>query len=301
MVQRWFSHWHCSAFLPMGEEPVAEDHVAGLRRSDWQSLFELIAARGVTILRGGREITILDDGLGVSGPGAPRAHVYWASLERSPGWAARYHGERGAAFDVVRGDDEPDLFAQLIAWCCDARGDIAGADGSLVKALDAMASNGRLRFGFSQSGAWVPSLVAIVLGAGVIGSFVGGPPLELTLLSIFAFVVLTLLAGWSVIAAINFWRDAGKEIVVSDRGLSVSKAGRVLANLTWHEMTQPDALKLRTEKRVLGCSGDGRTIIDGRNMRRALVLEIIVDHFITRELARRRLTRTLKPSEVRSL
>jgi hypothetical protein len=34
-------------------------------------------------------------------------------------------------------------------------------------------------------------------------------------------------------------------------------------------------------------------------MLRALVLEIIVDHFITRELVRRKLTRTLKPSEVR--
>lgn len=285
----------------MGEEPVAEDHVAGLRRSSWQSVFDLIAARGIVIRRDGREITILDDGLSVSSPGAARAHVYWASLERASGWAERYHGEAGLTFDFVRGDDGPNPFADLVAWCCDIRGDIAGADGSLLKAVDAMAASSRLRFGFSQSGALGSSFVAVVLGAIVIASFVGGPPPEPTLLPILLFVAFLLLAGWSVIAAVNFWRDAGKEVVVSKRGLSVSRSGRTLADLTWHEMTQPDALKHRKDKGVLGCSADGRTVVDGRSMQRAVVLEIIVDHFITRELARRGLTRTLKPDAVRSV
>lgn len=302
MVQLWFSRLYCSVFLRMGEEPVAENDVAGLRRSGWPSVFDLIAARGIVVLRSGREITILDDGLSVSSPGERRAHIYWASLERSPGWEERYHGETGFPFDLSSGsDDGPDLFAELVAWCCDRRGDIAGADGSLAKALDAMAANGRLRFGFSQAGALVTSLVAVVLAASVIGSFVRGLPLELTLLPILLFVALLLLAGWGVIASVNFWRDAGKEIVVSNRGLSVSRAGRMLANLTWHEMAQPEALRHRKDKRVLGCSAGGRTVIDGRSMQRAVVLEIIVDHFITRELARRGLTRTLKPDAVRSV
>lgn len=299
MAQRWFSRLHGSAVLPMGEEPVAEDRVAGLRQSDWQSVFELIVARGIVIRRGELEITILDDGLSVSSPGAARAHVYWASLERASGWAERYHGETGPPFDFLRGDDRPNLFADLAAWCCDMRGEIAGADGSLVNALDAMAASGRLRFGFSQSGAWVASFVAVVLGAIVISSFVRESPSDLTLLPILGFVVLFLLVGFAVTESARFWLDAGREIVVSTRGLSLSKAGRTVANLTWHEMTQPDALKHRKEKRVLGCSADGRAVIDGRSMQRAAVLEVIVDHFITRELARRGLTRTLKPGDVR--
>lgn len=287
----------------MGEEPVAEDHVADLRRSGWQSVFDLIASRGILIRRGGREITILDDGLSVSGRGQSRAHVYWASLERTSGSDERYHGEAGLTFTMSSSrEDGPDLFADLVAWCCEMRGEIAGADGSLAKALDAMAMSGRLRFEFSQSSALVTVLVAVGVGAVVIASFLRGPSSsEVPLWSILLFVLLLFSAGWALIASLDFWRDAGKEIVVSNRGLSVSRAGRTLANLTWHEMTQPDALKHRKDKGVLGCSSDGRTVIDGRSMQRAPVLAIIVDHFITRELARRGLTRTLKPDAVRSV
>jgi len=280
----------------MAEGPVAEDQVAGLRRSNWQSVFELIAARGVVIRRGGLEITILDDGLSVLSRGAPRTHIYWASLERSSGLDERYHGEAGPTFNLNSDrEDGPDLFAGLIAWCYEMRGEIAGAGGSLVKALDAMAANGRLRFAFSQSGAVVTSVIAVGIGAMVVASFVRGPPLDLTLLPILLFVALFLFAGWGVIASVSFWRDAGKEVLVSSRGLSVSKDGRVLADLTWHEMTQAEALKRRSDKGVLGCTSDGRIAVDGRNMQRAAVLEIIVDHFVTRELVRRGVTLTLGP------
>jgi len=286
----------------MAEGPVAEDQVAGLRRSNWQSVFGLIAARGVVIRRGGLEITILDDGLSVLGRGVPRTHIYWASLERSSGLDERYHGEAGPAFSLNSDpEDGPDLFAELIAWCCEMRGEIAGAGGSLVKALDAMAANGRLRFAFNQSGAVVTALTAAVLGVVVVGSFMRGPPLDLTLLPILLFVALLLFAGWSVIASVRSWRDAGKEVLVSKRGLSVSKDGRMLADLTWQEMTQPEALKRRSDKGVLGCTSDGRIAVDGRNMQRAAVLEVIVDHFVTRELARRGVTRTLGPKAVRSI
>jgi hypothetical protein len=286
----------------MAEGSVAENQVAGLRRSNWQSVFELIAARGIVISRGGVEITLLDDGLSVVRRGVPRTHIYWASLERWSGLDERYHGEAGPAFNLNSArEDGPDLFAELIAWCYEMRGEIAGADGSLVEALDAMAANGRLRFAFSQSGAVVTSFIAVVVGAMVVASFVQGPPLELTLLPILLFVALVLFAGWTAIASVSFWRDAGKEILVSNRGLSVSKDGRIFADLTWHEMTQPEALKLRNDKGVLGCSGDGRIAVDGRSMQRAPVLEIIVDHFITRELSRRGVTRTLKPKAVRSI
>jgi hypothetical protein len=265
-------------------------------------VFELIAARGVVIRRGWLEVTILDDGLSVLNRGVPRTHIYWASLERSSGLDERYHGEAGPTFNLNSDrEDGPDVFAELIAWCCEMRGEIAGAGGSLVKALDAIAANGRMRFAFNQSGAVVTALTAAVLGALVVGSFVRGPPPDLTLLPILLFVAVFLFAGWSAIASVSVWRDAGKEVLVSNRGLSVSKDGRMLADLTWQEMTQPEALKLRSDKGVLGCSGDGRIVVDGRSMQRAAVLEIIVDHFITRELARRGVTQRLKPKAVRSI
>jgi hypothetical protein len=242
---------------------------------------------------------VRDEGIDLWHEGREK-RIHWGGLERYASWGdERFRAPNGEVFAFPGNSRTRDAVLDIVRWCAAVRGDIAGAEGSLLGAIDEMAVHGKLRFRFDRRRAFGEVAVASALLAffvwlgfsiwsdrGVVGDLV-------------VFGGLSAFGLWWLVTSISSLSDLDTEILVSDRGLSKSKGGRTIASLSWHEVSQPPALKIRWENRLLASSPDGKTRIDGTGMIHARALEAVVDHLLVRELERRGLKRTLKVADVR--
>jgi hypothetical protein len=190
-----------------------------------------------------------------------------------------------------------ELLRALTDWSCANRRAIAAEDGSLRRTIETMAAGEGIRFAVTWRGALVGTAIFIAFapmiwfaddrtfGEWTIGEIVGAVGLLLVLAAILLRPLLTVVGP-------------RREVVVSERGLEAFRGGERRPTLTWDEMTPPDALRLRRQKKVLGCDRAGRTV-ESTELRAAEVLEAIVDHLLVRELERRGLTGALSPEDVR--
>jgi hypothetical protein len=194
-----------------------------------------------------------------------------------------------------------DFVVELLAWCRKNQTHVAAADGSIARAIESMAAGEGMRFGFDW---WDASTSSILFGGmflGFVALIVGDSPFDhygawdVTM----AVLGLLLLGGLAALSAVA-WLDAGRELVVSAKGLAEHRQRRLVRELTWDQMTGVDALRRRREAEVLGCNGDGSTTIEGSNIQNQAVLAAMIEHLLIRELERRGLTRSLRPQDVRS-
>lgn len=333
----------------MKAEPVAASRVERELLETWDSVFEMIAKRGIALGGGGAAnwssaflgivvfgagllwftqgenillplvaclagaglivraidaaevgpFVVRDEGIDIRREGR-ELRIHWGGIERNGSWLdGRFRASNGQTFALPGDSRTRDAVLNVVRWCAEVRGDIAGAGGSLLRAIDEMAAHGKLRFRFDRRSAFGEVAVALALvvmfvwlGLAAWADRDGGWDL-------LVFGALAAVAGWWLIASISSLSDLDAEILVTDRGLSKSTGGRTVATLTWHEAAQPAALSIRWANRLLASSPDGRTRIDGSRMVHARALEAVVDHLLMRELERRGLKRTLKLSDVR--
>jgi hypothetical protein len=333
----------------MKREPVAASRIERELLESWDSMFDIIAKRGIALSGGAagnwasaflgvvifgagillfaqasnvllpvvtclvgswlivRAITateegpivVHDAGIDVKRDGR-EVRVHWSALERTNGWSdEQFRGSDGQVFSLPGDTRTRDAALGIVRWCADVRGEIAGAEGSLLRAVDEMAKHGRLRFRFDRRrlfGEVVFGSAAVLLLSGL-AVFAYADTGEIGhLLSFGIFVAFAL---WIVVTALLALPDLKAEILVSTRGVSKSVDGQSVVVLSWSEIMQPAALKERWTHRLLASSADGRTRIDSSRFVHARALEAVVDHLLVRELERKGLTRTLKLADVR--
>jgi hypothetical protein len=257
----------------------------------------LAAVRAVNMARA--PMLLADDvGFEIWRGGSRRARIAWRDIVRTWPFVAS-----GSARIWLPGEFEGrDLLTDLVAWSHDNRRAIAASDGSLTRALEARAAGEGLRFDFD----WLAATVASSLMGGVFLAFVGmtiaddKPFTQYSLWdTLMTFVGIVLLGGLALLSFLS-WANIGRLAIVSTRGLAEHRRGQLAHQLSWDQMTRPEALKRRRDADYLGCNDAGTIAIDGEGLRRSSLLNAVVDHLLVRELERRELTRKLKPEDVRA-
>lgn len=287
---------------------LAAAFVTPLAARGWENIPTIIVALAVFALTAGaamvralevaRLATIVADDYGfeVWRGQSRRGRIAWRDVLRAGPFVTSKYQRLALPADF----DGRDLLVQLIAWCRENRTRIGAADGSITRAVEAMAADEGMKFEFDR---WAASTSSILFGGVFLAfaaSIVGDRPFDQygAWDAAMAALGLLLLGGFAALSTVA-WFDAGQELVVSSKGLAEYRQRRLVRELTWDQMTHVDALRRRREGEVLGCNSDGSTVIEGSNLKYQAVLGATVEHLLVRELERRGLTRSLRPEDVR--
>ncbi len=198
--------------------------------------------------------------------------------------------------------DGRDFLVEFAEWVVSIRREIGLANGSFVRGLDGAASGKGLRFEFDWWGTLVSTLCIAGLFALFGWVFIKDNASVFEVWMVFPIVVIavvTAIFGWLIWAALSNWKLLGVSTIVSSGGIRTVRGGKTLMSLTWDEITTPEAIRQRKENFHLACDTTGTRFISSDAMRSSKILEAVVDHFLIRELERRRRLSDFKPTDLR--
>jgi len=250
-----------------------------------------------------RRLTLRDNGIESYRGEKKLALIHWRDVSRAgfpPFFVSPILGRGGDTIWLPGSFDGRDLLAACVAWCFANRAEIAANGGSITRALDAMADRDGISFGFD----WRSSIISTTLMGGLVAGMTAVVVLDKTpiaqqsLLTIGVCIVVFCILASLFVAALFAWTEVSIRVVVSSRGVSITKKGRTITALTWDDIVKPDALKQRRKLIALACDASGKTVITSSNIHNGELLNAVVDRVLVRELKRRDKLKTLTPTDV---